>query len=73
VKKIFPNSPASHGGLKLGDIITTVAGKPVKNSLELQRIVEWIPAQSPAEVTLYRDGKLLKLTLTIMEQPETVG
>jgi len=73
VKKIFTNSPAARGGLKLGDIIITVAGKPVKNSLELQRIVEWIPAQSPAEVTLYRDGKLLKITLTIVEQPDSVG
>jgi serine protease Do len=73
VKKIFPNSPASDGGLKVGDVITAINGRPVKDGLELSKIVEWLPPNAAAELTIFRDGKAMKLTLTITEQPETVG
>ncbi|MFL5343097.1 MAG: S1C family serine protease, partial [Gemmataceae bacterium] len=72
VTKIFANSPAAlRGGLKLGDVIATIDGKPVKNSLELQKVVEWLPVQTPVELAIYRDGNPIKITLQIAEQPDT--
>jgi serine protease Do len=70
VGQVREGSPAAKGGLKDGDIITSVAGKAVKDSRELQNVVAELPLNKPTEVAVVRDGKPHTLHVTIEEQPE---
>lgn len=70
VKRVFPDTPASRAGIKVGDMIATVSGKPVKDGRELQRLVEMSPLTAPLEVTIRREGKMMKVAITLAEKPD---
>jgi serine protease Do len=73
VGDVFPKSPAAKAGLKDGDIIRTLNGKPVADGRELQRVVGTLPLKKPVEVTVVRDGKTLVIPVTVEEQPDNYG
>jgi serine protease Do len=73
VADVYDNTPAAKGGMKPGDIITHIAGKAVKDGAMMQRIVLTLPINKAAEVDVQRDGKTLKLNVTVEEQPSTFG
>jgi serine protease Do len=73
VGEVFDGSPAAKAGLKPGDVITAVAGKPVKDARALQHLVVTLPLNKPTEVAVVRDGKELSKRVTIEEQPEEFG
>jgi len=71
--QVHDNSPAAKAGLKDGDIITSLGGKPVKDGRDLQRIVAVLPLNKPVDVSVVRDGKTLTVPVTIEEQPREFG
>jgi serine protease Do len=73
VADVYDNTPAAKGGLKPGDIITHIADKTVKDGTVVQRIVSALPINHVAEFDVQRDGKALKLSVAIEEQPATFG
>jgi len=73
ITRVFEQTPAAKGGLKLGDIVFTIADKPVRDGLELSKVVAVLPLSQPVDVVLQRDGKSLLMKVTIEEQPETFG
>ncbi len=73
VASVFDNAPAGKAGVKDGDVITAIAGKPVRDGKELQRVVAGLPLKQPSDVTVVRDGKALVVPVTIEEQPEDYG
>jgi serine protease Do len=73
VTHVFDDSPAAKAGLEDGDIITGLAGKPVSDGRELQRIVASLPLGKPAQVQLLRGDQARTMTITIEEQPEEYG
>jgi serine protease Do len=73
VRKVFTNSPAANAGLKLGDVIVSVAGRPVKNGGELARIVGGLPVNTSADVLILRDGKYHTLKMMVADQPDDGG
>jgi serine protease Do len=70
VSKVLEDSPAEHGGILEGDIITAINGLAIDLSSELPHFVGRIRAGSEAELDLIRDGEEIQLTLTIGEAPE---
>jgi len=70
---VAAQSPAAKCGLKLNDVVTTIAGKPIRDGIELQKVVGGLPLNKPVEVALKRDGQSLHLRLTIEEQPDEFG
>ena len=63
------DGPAAKGGLKVGDIIQEIDGKPVNDT---QRFMARIAAKAPGEaleLKLYRNGRLQTLTLTAGQRP----
>jgi serine protease Do len=73
VTRVFEKTPGSKAGLKDGDVIQTLAGKPVQDGHELQNIVAGLPLGKPVEVSVLRDGKPQTLSVTIEEQPRDYG
>jgi serine protease Do len=73
VAHVYKSSPGAKAGLKDGDVITQLNGKPVKEGHELQQIVAGLPLNKPVDMTVVRDGKTQTLHVTIEEQPQKFG
>jgi membrane-associated protease RseP (regulator of RpoE activity) len=61
-------SPAGLAGIKSGDKIIAIAGKPVRNWTQLGTAIRAQPAGKPVPVTVLRDGK----QITLEASPATV-
>ncbi len=73
VTKIFEQSPAQKAGLKYGDVLHSINSKPVRDGLELQKVVASLPLNQPVDVNITRDGQTVPMRLTIEEQPDEFG
>lgn len=73
VTSVFEASPSEKAGLKDGDVITSLGGKAVKESRELQLVVASLPLGKPIDVGVVRGGKAMTLKVTIEEQPQDFG
>lgn len=73
VAQVFDNTPAQKANIQSGDVITSIAGKPVKDGRALQTVVATLPINKPAEVTVWREGKAQTVKVTIEEQPAEFG
>src|SRR5258708_28189588 len=68
ISSVVPGSPADRAGLKVGDTIVSVDGKPIKNGDEL---VGDIAGRKPgAKVTLgyFRNGKKEESAVTVADR-----
>lgn len=65
VDKVVPNSPASKGGVQVGDVILQFNGQEVANSSSLPVIVTSTPVGQEFEVNILRNGKPRTLVLTL--------
>ncbi len=70
VKSILPNSPASNAGIKVGDVILELNGKPVENDGHLVKMVGLTPAGSQAELVIYREGTARRVSAYLEPSPE---
>jgi serine protease Do len=69
VADITPGSPAEKGGLKRGDIIVAYEGKDVTDHHVLPAMVAATPVDEKVTVTVLRDGKQRKLSVTVGKLP----
>src|SRR5262249_13278214 len=60
---VTQGGPAEKGGLKQGDYIVEIAGKPVKNMTAYMTIMAGQKKGEPLELTVDREGKKIKLTV----------
>src|SRR5262249_10492064 len=73
VTNVSEGAPGEKAGMKRGDVIVQLAGKPVKDGRELQGIVAGLAVGKPVEAVVVRDGKEKKLKVIIEEQPKDFG
>jgi serine protease Do len=75
VQLIVPGGPADKAGLKVGDVLTKVNGKPVHASFELVDPIIQTPIGNKVRVTYIRDKQEHDLTITVEDMaklfPET--
>ena len=70
ITEVVPGGPADKGGIKPGDVLVSVAGKPVR---DYPTTLEAIAAQSPgttAAVKVRRDAKELDLSVAVGLRPK---
>jgi len=63
VVEVFPNSPASHAGIKQYDIIVEIDGKKVETSV--QDIIDIYKPGDKVKVKVYRDGEYKEFDVTL--------
>ncbi|HUO61742.1 MAG TPA: PDZ domain-containing protein, partial [Candidatus Acidoferrales bacterium] len=70
LEDISPDSPAEKAGLKIGDVVTSVGGKPVTNVRQFSLdLLEYKIGQS-AQISLLRGNKQLTYSVKLIERPD---
>ena len=68
VSSVSPDSPAEDAGLQQNDIITAVNGNAIESADDLVALVADANPNDVLELTVYRQGQTLQLTITVGEQ-----
>lgn len=63
-------SPGEKAGIKVGDVITAVNGETVKGPKELARLIGSMDPGKTVDVSIWRDGKLITVKLTLGTLPD---
>jgi serine protease Do/serine protease DegQ len=71
VTQVTSDSPAKKAGLKAGDIITTINGRPVQDATDVRNRVGLLRIGQKVEMDILRDGKKHHLR-AMVEQPKLV-
>ena len=71
VNSVLDGQPAAEAGIKGGDVIMAVNGKAIEDTEALLRAVAQLKPGSKAEITVWRDGKEEKASLTVAERDLT--
>jgi S1-C subfamily serine protease len=61
VAKVMANSPAARSGLRTGDVIERIDGKPIKNSEAVQQAVDSSQIGNALDMAIDRNGQALNL------------
>ncbi|MCC2003842.1 serine endoprotease DegP [Enterobacter bugandensis] len=70
VSQVMPNSSAAKAGIKAGDVITSLNGKPISSFAALRAEVGSMPIGSKVTLGLLRDGKLVNVSLELQQSSQ---
>ncbi len=61
------NSPADKAGLKVGDVVVAIDGKPIRSEADLRTTIAQTRPNTTISLSVVREGKSLPLTATVSE------
>src|SRR5499427_1702640 len=70
ITKVDPGSPADLAGLKAGDVVTDLAGIPVRDTTQLRNRLGLLWVGDAAELTVVRNGTPSVIRATIADQQQ---
>jgi serine protease Do/serine protease DegQ len=70
VSQVVDGSAAERAGVKAGDVITAVNGRPVKDAGGLRNAIGLLSVGEKVDLSLLRDGKPRRVTATVSERDE---
>ena len=70
VQTVEEDSAAEKAGIREGDYITEADGTPIRSSQDLMRVRREFRVGDALDLTLYRDGELVDVTLILQEAEE---
>lgn len=70
INDIYPNSPAEKAGLKVGDVVTTVAGKEVEDIGSLRYRLATMKVGDSTQMDILRNSQKQSLTFALQPPPE---
>jgi Do/DeqQ family serine protease len=73
VARVFGGSPAQAAGMKAGDVITSVTGRPVDSREAFSTYTATLPSGHPVDVTINRDGASRPMSLRPIDPPNDLG
>ena len=71
VGSVESGSPAETAGLREGDVITAIDGKPTREGSALTGFVRQYSAGDQVTLTLIRDGKEIQVPVTLAERKDS--
>ena len=63
ISAVEPQSPGERAGLKPGDVITSVDGRPIDHSYDLPAVISQLTPGSEARLGVWHDRKAVQLTV----------
>ena len=72
IQQVTSGSPASNAGVKVGDVVVAIDGRPVAGAESLTAYVRERTAGSTAKLTVVRNGKVLDVSVTLAAKAATV-
>ncbi|MFD1626580.1 Do family serine endopeptidase [Azospirillum griseum] len=63
IAKIEPGSPADSGGMRSGDVVIAVDGRPVRSATDFRNRIGLLRVGTPVQVTVVRNGAQKSLTV----------
>lgn len=73
VSDVFKGDPADKAGIKIGDIITEINGKTVKDTHDLLLTIATLHVGQKITLKAIRDGKEMSFQVTVTERKENVA
>ena len=70
LEDVAPGSPAEKGGLKIGDIITSIGGKPVENIRDFSLYLYEYKIGQSAKIGVLRNGQEIACSVVLGERPD---
>jgi len=70
VSQVLAGSPADKAGMRVGDVVTSVNGQPLKSNSELRNAIGLLRVGDRIEIGLVRDGRPLRVTAVIAAATE---
>jgi len=72
VTQVRDGSPADTGGIKPGDIVVALNGRPINNENDLHNAEGLLPVNSNVELKLVREGRALTLSVPLAAEQLTI-
>ncbi len=69
VGQVVDGSPAQKGGMRVGDVILSIDGKPIRDFGDLLDKVEKAPIGTTLTIGAWRDRAMVNLFITVAERP----
>ncbi|MEA2571862.1 MAG: serine protease Do [Acidobacteriota bacterium] len=73
VARVFSGSPAESAGLRSGDVITAVAGKPIDSRESFSTYTATIPSGQPVTLAIFRGGSPTDISVRPIDPPQNLG
>jgi len=70
IADVVKDSPAEHSGIKPGDVVVGLNGKPVNDNSQLTRDVGVIPPGNTVKLDVVREGKPRTVEVKLAERPD---
>jgi serine protease Do len=67
---VVKDSPADKAGLKPGDVVVAISGKPIADNNQLTRDVGVVPPGKSVKLDVIRDGKERSIEVTLAPRPD---
>jgi S1-C subfamily serine protease len=67
---VMQNGPADKGGMKAGDILASVANRPISNTVQAIAIISAQKPGVPVNLQIIRSGKAIELSVTPGTRPK---
>ncbi len=69
ITEVFRGTPAERGGVKVGDVLVAVDGKPVTDSATMLNLIAALRPGSETTLRVLREGKSVDLRLAVGKRP----
>jgi serine protease Do len=73
IARVFANSPAQAAGLKIGDVITSVDGKPIDSRESFSTYTSTAASGQPLSLVISREGSSRTIAVQSTEAPAGLG
>ncbi|MBV8519215.1 MAG: Do family serine endopeptidase [Acidobacteria bacterium] len=69
VQDVTPDKPADRAGIRHGDVIVEIDGRPIRNNRELIDYISYLPVGTEVHITLLRNSQRQTVTAKTAERP----